>query len=106
MKIVGSRVWRVIIESTCAVSDNGVPVEREVSHVERAVGLHDGGEHPEHGAVGRDDAVCVHEVLETVVCPVVRVCGERRCGQVGQGLVWCGQGRGWVESEQCGLGRG
>ena len=42
-------------------------VEREVTHVQGAVGLDDSRKHPEHVTVGGDDRVCVEEVLETVV---------------------------------------
>ena len=42
-------------------------VEGEVSDVERAVRLDDGGEHPQHRAVRVHDRKRVHEILEAVV---------------------------------------
>jgi len=42
-------------------------VEREVAHVECAVGVSDGGKHPQHLAVRRHDRIRAHTVTETVV---------------------------------------
>ena len=42
-------------------------VEREVADVERAVGVGDGREHPQHLSLKRHDRVRAHTVAETVV---------------------------------------
>ena len=42
-------------------------VKREMLYVERAVGLDDGWEHPQHLTARRHDSERVHEVLEAVV---------------------------------------
>jgi len=42
-------------------------VEREVADVERAIGVGDGREHPQHLALRRHDRVRAHAVAETVV---------------------------------------
>jgi len=48
-------------------------VEREMSHVERAVGLDDRREHPQHQPVWRHDRVRVHAISETVIHAAVTV---------------------------------